>query len=113
VGCAPTIQRPPTGPVPREAGVEIPYPPPPGRVEVVTISDEPGRVWIDGQWDWNGDAFQWFPGHWRIPPEGAYFTPWRTARRADGTLLFYKAAWRAADGRRIADTYHQPIACPT
>jgi hypothetical protein len=111
--CSPTIPRPPSGPTPREAGVEVPYPPPPARIEVVKFSEVPGEVWVDGQWDWDGQTFQWFAGHWRAPPKGAYFTPWSAARRADGTLVFHKAAWRALDGRRIADTHHQPIACPT
>jgi hypothetical protein len=99
--CSSSLPRPPTGRVPTAGMMEVPYPPPPARVEV--IPPQPGKldVWIDGQWDWGGRAWQWLPGSWLTPPPNAYFTRWTTMRTIDGRLLFARAAWRRKDGRPL------------
>lgn len=100
--CSWRVPKPPTGPVPRDAMVEVPYPPPPARVETVPPKAKELDVWIDGQWDWTGTRWKWSDGYWMTPPPNAYFTPWKTERRADGRLYFAAATWRAPDGRPLA-----------
>lgn len=96
------VPQPPGGKFPRSEMVEVPYPPPPARVEVVPPKKQADHVWIDGQWDWDGSEWQWTEGTWTVPPKGAvYFTPWQTERRADGRLFFASSAWRDADGRPL------------
>jgi hypothetical protein len=79
----------------------VPYPPPPARVEFVP--DQPSRdaVWVDGEWEWNGRRWGWIYGGWVQPPKNATYSPWRTTRRADGTLVFSPGAWRDANGREV------------
>jgi hypothetical protein len=78
--------------------VEVPYPPPAARVEVVPPRKGALDVWVDGQWDWDGDVWQWTAGSWVKPPANAYFTPWKAERREDGRLLFARASWRTKEG---------------
>ena len=101
--CRAELPRPPLGVIPPGSGIEIPYPPPPGRVETVPHKEKDDQVWIDGQWDWDGKAWAWNAGSWTVPPANAYFTPWMTRRLGDGRLFFERAAWRAKDGRRIGN----------
>src|SRR6185503_17526202 len=94
-GCSSSLPRPPAGRVPADAMTqEVPYPPPPARVEVIPPKKGERDVWIDGQWDWDGQAWKWLAGQWMTPPADAYFTPWTAARRGDGRLFFAPAAWR-------------------
>lgn len=99
--CSAGLPGPPTGRIPADAMIEVPYPPPPARVEVIPPQKGKLDVWIDGQWDWGDRAWQWIPGVWVTPPPGAYFTRWTTVRRSDGRLLFARAAWRGKDGRPL------------
>lgn len=99
--CLGRLPRPPTGPTPADALIEVPYPPPPARVEVVPPRKHDHEVWLDGQWDWDGSAWKWIPGSWATPPAGAYFAPWTTVRRSDGRLFFAPAAWRIEGGRAL------------
>jgi hypothetical protein len=105
------VPKPPTGPVPKNAMVRVPFPPPPARVETVPPKAKELDVWIDGQWDWTGRVWKWTAGYWMTPPPNAYFTPWTTERRADGQLYFARAAWRARDGRPL-DIPTGPDTCP-
>ncbi len=101
--CSPGLPRPKTGPVPKDAMFEIPYPPPAARVETIPAKKSEADVWIDGQWDWDGRDFRWQPGTWMKPPAAdAYFTRWRAERRRDGRLYFARAAWRDKRGRPLA-----------
>jgi hypothetical protein len=104
LGCS-SLPRPPTGPVPPGApGREVPYPPPPARVETLPPRPAGGQawqVWIDGQWDWDGQTWRWLPGAWVTPPANAYFTPWTATLQSNGRYLFVRAAWRSRDGRPI------------
>lgn len=106
-----TLPRPSTGPTPRETGVEVPFPPPPARVEFVPDPKSDAEVWVDGQWDWDGDGWKWLAGSWMVPPEGAYFTRWSTYRRSDGRLFFVRAAWRDRNGKPLGGVFAHDI-CP-
>jgi hypothetical protein len=108
--CSSGLPRPPTGRIPADALVEVPYPPPPAHVEVIPPQKNPRDVWIDGQWDWDGKAWKWTDGAWQAPPANAYFTAWTTVRRGDGQLFFARAAWRGKDGRAL--DLDGPNACP-
>jgi len=99
--CSASLPKPPTGPVPPDAMIEVPYPPPPARVEVIPPRKNGLDVWIDGQWEWDGTVWKWLDGAWTTPPANAYFTPWTAVRQSDGRLLFARAAWRAKDGRPL------------
>jgi len=109
--CSASLPKPPTGPIPPGAMNEVPYPPPPARVETVPPRPKDGEVWVDGQWDWDGKAWKWLEGSWTPPPANAYFSPWATERRSDGRLFFARAVWRTRDGR-IIDMGPGRDACP-
>ena len=100
--CSSGLPRPPRGSIPRDTEVEeVPYPPPPARVETIPPRKDRLEVWVDGQWDWDGKAWKWVAGAWETPPADATFTPWTTQRRSDGRLYFVRATWRAKDGRPL------------
>jgi hypothetical protein len=102
LGCSSSLPKPKAGPVPDDALIEVPYPPPAARVEDIPKQAKPSDVWIDGQWDWTGRDWRWIDGAWMTPPAAdAYFTPWTTKRERNGHLLFAPAAWRAKDGRPL------------
>ena len=88
-------------PAPVSAFEEVPYPPPPGRSEVVPEKPKANDVWIDGQWDWQGEKWRWSPGVWVIPVPSATWQPWMTSRRRDGRLFFARATWRDPQGRAV------------
>jgi hypothetical protein len=81
--------------------LEIPYSPPPARVEVVPETAVDGAVWVDGEWSWTGRRWSWSRGQWVVPEKGAMFAPWRTVRGADGRLYLVKGVWRSADGKDL------------
>ncbi len=62
-----------------------------------------GDVWVDGQWNWEGNKWRWDVGGWVTPPRGATFQPWMVTRRRDGQVVFAPATWRDAEGRAIDD----------
>ena len=106
VACGTRIPVPPTGPHPANttAYVDVPFPPPPARVEVIPPPPpDRGAVWVDGEWAWEGKRWDWQPGGWVVPPAGAYFAPWLVYRLDDGRLLFAPGAWHAASGDRLAN----------
>ncbi len=43
-----------------------PPPPPPPREAMVRHSHD-GRVWVSGQYRWNGRRYVWVEGHWVKP----------------------------------------------
>jgi hypothetical protein len=99
--CSASLPFPPTGPIPPDALVEVPYPPPAAHVETVPAQKGSRDVWLDGQWEWAGNAWRWLAGTWMTPPANAYYTPWQTVRSSDGRLFFARAAWRGQDGRAL------------
>ena len=76
--------------------VAAPHGPPPPRSESRPPAPIVGAVWADGYWQWNGAAFVWVSGSWRIAPgadvswqaphwqphaRGVIFVPGRWIRR--------------------------------
>lgn len=98
--CSPAPAKTPA-PIAASEMIEVPYPPPPARVETIPAMGAAGQVWLDGQWTWGGEVWSWGEGAWVTPPPDAYFTPWSTQRRADGQLLFARAAWRDRAGHPL------------
>ena len=88
---------------PTNAFVEVPYPPPPARVEFVTERPNREAVWIDGEWGWSGRRWAWEYGRWVVPPSSNVgYVRWFTVRRQDGVLLFSPGTWKDASGATIA-----------
>lgn len=49
--------------------VRVSVPPPPPRPRVWVAPAQPGEVWLDGFWHWDGAQWVWVDGHWELPPE--------------------------------------------
>lgn len=86
---------------PQDALVQVPYPPPPARVEFVPESPDGDAVWVDGEWVWQGRRYAWKPGRWVRPPSGAAFAPWATVRDSMGSLYIAEGTWRTRDGKEL------------
>lgn len=86
---------------PSEALVEVPYPPPPARVEYVPEQPDRDAVWIDGEWVWQGRRYAWKAGRWVKPPANAGFAPWTTVRDPMGTLFIAEGTWRDPKGAEL------------
>ena len=85
-----------------DAWVEIPYPPPPARVEFVPDKPRDAAVWVDGEWTWHGRRWGWRPGRWVIPASGTAFSPRALIRNAEGTLFIAEGRWRdVPSGREV------------
>jgi len=103
-GCGARLSPAPTGPHPAGSTpyIEVPFPPPAARVEVVPPKPpDTGAVWVDGEWSWHGKRWVWQPGGWVAPPAGGYFAPWLVYRLDNGRLLFAPGAWHAASGEKL------------
>lgn len=87
---------------PQEALVQVPYPPPPARVEYVPDQPSGDAVWIDGEWVWQGRRYAWKPGRWVKPPSNASFAPWATVRDPMGSLYVAEGSWRDSKGNEVA-----------
>jgi hypothetical protein len=81
--------------------VEVPFPPPPARVETVPDSPSSGAVWIDGEWSWRGRRWSWKSGYWAPSPGDTTYSPWTMTRDLDGTVFFAPGTWRNAKGEPI------------
>ncbi len=114
---------------PTSALVEVPFPPPPGRPEVIPAEPKltalpsgydggwgdvpPDPVWIDGGWQWSGQHWSWKRGRWVAMPKGIVYAPWTTVRRADGVLFFAPGAFRDARGNQVDDPPALAVALAT
>jgi hypothetical protein len=96
---------------PTEALVEVPYPPPPARVEYVPDRPSSDAVWLDGEWVWQGRRYSWKAGRWVKPPANASFAPWTTVRDSMGSLYLAEGTWRDRSGSEIAAP--EPLASGT
>lgn len=96
------LPRPPYVGQPTSALVEVPYPPPPARVEYVPEAPQKDAAWIDGEWSWRGRRWAWRAGRWVTVAPGAFFAPWTAVRNADGALYFAPGTWRNAKGEELA-----------
>ncbi len=101
--CGQTLPKPLMTRHPREAFAEVPFPPPPGRVEFIPAQPRDGAVWIDGEWTWEpmGKRWSWKYGRWVAPLPGARYAPSTLVRASDGTLFFAAGAWRDAHGQEV------------
>ncbi len=90
----------------RELTVQAPTPPPAEPVhEEQPTEPAPTRtaVWTPGSWSWDGHAYVWIAGAWRIPPpssSGAQQTwqrPTWTVRT--GRAIYVPGGWRMRIGR--------------
>jgi hypothetical protein len=74
-----------------------PSPPPPPATTAVTATTN--LVWTPGYWAWNGSAYIWIEGAWRIPPQrGArWVAPTWTPRR--GRVVLVPGGWSVRVGR--------------
>jgi hypothetical protein len=97
------VPRPPYARHPTSALVEVPYPPPPARVEVVPKKPKDGAVWIDGEWNWETRRWAWRRGRWVMVPPGARFAPWTAVRDRFGTLYFAAGTWRGGSGAVLSE----------
>ena len=97
--------------------LEVPFPPPPARVEAVPDKPSSGAVWIDGEWVWRGRKWAWKMGYWAAPPSPESFSPWQLTRNDAGTLFVAPGTWRDAHGQptpppppaRVAGTGSQTV----
>jgi hypothetical protein len=99
---APELPSPPLTSQTTGALVEVPFPPPPARVEVIPPRPaQPSVVWIDGEWTWQTRRWVWKQGRWVEPPSNARFAPWITVRDRLGTLYFAEGVWRDRAGAEV------------
>lgn len=96
-----TLPSPPFAPHPTSALAEVPFPPPPARVEKVPPSPSARAAWIDGEWTFRGRKWMWIRGRWVEPPVGARYSPWAIVRDKEGTLWEARGTWRDAHGEEI------------
>ena len=105
----PHLPAPPLTGQPTSALVEVPYPPPPARVEQIPARPrQADAVWIDGEWSWRTRRWTWKAGRWVMPPRQARFSPWTTVRNRMGTLFFAGGTWRDPAGVEISEP--EPLA---
>ncbi|NVB77466.1 MAG: BcpO-related WXXGXW repeat protein [Kofleriaceae bacterium] len=84
-----------------EQTVEAPVAPPPLKVETPpsTPAVSVNLVWTPGYWAWNGSAYIWIEGAWRIPPQvnARWIAPTWSPRR--GRLVLVPGGWSIRIGR--------------
>lgn len=88
---------------PTSALVEVPYPPPPARVEIVPDPPADDAVWVDGEWVWQGGRWAWRAGRWVVVPPGVAFAPWTSVRSSNGTLHVAEGTFRDAKGTAVPE----------
>ena len=68
--------------------------PPAPVVEARVVAPGAGWVWVPGYYAWDGVAYVWTPGSWRLPPSGrrVWVAPhWQQERRG---WFFVEGHWR-------------------
>jgi hypothetical protein len=103
VACNGRLPHPPYAAHPTSALGEVPFPPPPARVEEVPPRPTDDAVWLDGEWNWRGRAWSWLPGRWVRAPAESVYCPWTAVRDAAGRLFYAPGTWRNAKGEPIDD----------
>lgn len=99
--CASSVPVPPHVRHPKNAFIEVPYPPPAALVEVVPVAPSSSLVWLDGYWSWQDRFYIWIRGGWVFVAAGTAFAPWQTFYTGAGQLMFAPGAWYAASGTRV------------
>ena len=59
--------------VTQKNGTLVDYPPPPAQVEFVRKDPGPPCLWVDGEWNYVEQTWQWIGGGWYVPPEGCVY----------------------------------------
>lgn len=72
-------------------------PPAPTSQPYETMPPQPSRdsVWIRGHYEYTGNAYQWVPGRWELPPSGmrTWVEPtWQPA--ANGGYIYTRGHWQ-------------------
>jgi len=68
--------------------------PPVAVVEERGVAPSPNHVWVGGYHRWDGNAYSWQAGGWRVPPRvGARWVAPRYDRRGAG-WAFREGRWR-------------------
>jgi hypothetical protein len=71
--------------------------PPPAKIEHVPDEPSPDCAWLDGQWLWVGQHWQWAPGSWVIPPPDCHYADptmtWLETATGPGVLYYLQGAW--------------------
>jgi hypothetical protein len=82
--------------VKRELTVQAPKPPPvePVRDEPVEVQPTKTAVWAPGSWQWNGRAYVWVAGAWRIPPDAQHTWQRPTWNVNAGKAIYVPGGWR-------------------
>jgi hypothetical protein len=82
-----------------EQTVEAPVAPPPPKNETPPRAVSVNLVWTPGYWAWNGTAYIWIEGAWRIPPQvnARWVAPTWAPRR--GRLVLVPGGWSVRIGR--------------
>lgn len=81
----------------------VPRPPPVVPVEIQPHQPVKDAVWVEGQWLWAGERWQWKHGGWVVPPEGATLSVWAYSYQQDGRVRFWPATWLNAEGQPIPE----------
>jgi hypothetical protein len=70
-----------------------PRPPPTARYEERPPAPVAAAVWTPGYWQWDGGAFVWIEGAWRVAPSGRH--RWRapTWRASASGAIFVPGGW--------------------
>jgi hypothetical protein len=112
--CGSSLPAPRTGPHADEKPAVVPYPSPPGEVEIIPPRPPNLKhpVWVDGEQQWNGRRWAWKDGGWRDQAPDEYFAPPITWRASDGTLLHYPGIWKRVGEASAASTSAPATAQP-
>jgi len=101
IGCSTSLPRPPTSVHTPDEFLEVPFPPPAVRADVVPSRAHPDSVWIDGEWHWQGNRWAWRRGDWVISPAGATLARWQT-KRAGTQVMYAMSVFHLAGGGSLA-----------
>ena len=86
-GCVVTTNPPPA------RSVVVTGPPPAPLAENPPAPPDPGAVWVNGYWHWNGVQYAWIPGRWQAPPPGSRWYGPRYSQQG-GTYFYQPGGWQ-------------------
>lgn len=61
-----------------------------------TMTPQPSRdaVWVRGHYVWTGNAYQWQPGRWEVPPSGARVWVPPSWQPTNGGYVYTRGHWQ-------------------
>lgn len=111
IGCGSTLQLPARSGHTPEEFIEVPFPPPAARSDVVPQRLHPDSLWIDGEWHWQGAHWRWRRGAWVRPPAGATLarseTKWAGARVLHAASVFHLASGESLAPSELREHRHK------